>query len=63
MKTQSLCVVLVVEPVKATLLKANKMKGFVYILESSDGTYYTGRTIGFESRIKELQKWKWSKSY
>lgn len=45
----------VVEPVETTLLKANKMKGFVYILECSDGTYYTGSTVDLMSRITEHQ--------
>ncbi|NOY47514.1 MAG: GIY-YIG nuclease family protein [Chlorobi bacterium] len=31
-------------------------KGFVYILECSDGTYYTGSTIDLELRIKQHQE-------
>ncbi len=34
------------------------MKGFVYILECSDGTYYTGSTIDLTSRITEHQNGK-----
>ena len=30
-------------------------KGFVYILECSDGSYYTGSTIDIDVRIKEHQ--------
>lgn len=33
-------------------------KGFVYILECSDGSYYTGSTINFEQRIAEHQEGK-----
>lgn len=29
------------------------MTGFVYILECSNGTYYTGSTINLERRLKE----------
>ena len=29
--------------------------GFVYILQCSDGTYYTGSTIDLDKRIKEHQ--------
>ena len=31
-------------------------KGYLYILECSDGTYYTGSTIDIEKRIIEHQK-------
>ena len=31
------------------------MKGYMYILECSDGTYYTGSTIDLELRIKQHQ--------
>lgn len=31
------------------------MKGFMYILECSDGTYYTGSTIDLDLRIKQHQ--------
>ncbi|MBW8244386.1 GIY-YIG nuclease family protein [Muricauda oceani] len=31
------------------------MKGYVYILECSDGSYYTGSTIDLENRLKEHQ--------
>lgn len=34
------------------------MKGYVYILECSDGTYYTGSTIDFERRLNEHQSGK-----
>ena len=29
------------------------MKGFTYILECSDGSYYTGSTINLELRLKQ----------
>ena len=29
------------------------MKGFMYILECDDGTYYTGSTIDVDQRIKQ----------
>ncbi len=29
------------------------MKGYMYILECSDGSYYTGSTINLERRIKQ----------
>ena len=29
------------------------MRGFVYILECNDGTYYTGSAIDLERRLKE----------
>ncbi|MFD2099360.1 GIY-YIG nuclease family protein [Flagellimonas iocasae] len=31
------------------------MKGYVYILECSDGSYYTGSTIDLEKRFEEHQ--------
>lgn len=31
------------------------MKGYVYILECSDGSYYTGSTIDLDKRLKEHQ--------
>lgn len=31
------------------------MKGYVYILECSDGSYYTGSTIELEKRINQHQ--------
>ena len=31
------------------------MKGFLYLLECSDGSYYTGSTIDLEKRIHEHQ--------
>jgi len=31
------------------------MKGYMYILECSDGKYYTGSTINLEKRLKEHQ--------
>ncbi|NJB69727.1 putative endonuclease [Saonia flava] len=31
------------------------MKGFVYILECSDGSYYTGSTKDLELRVKQHQ--------
>jgi len=31
------------------------MKGYVYILECSDGSYYTGSTINLDERLKEHQ--------
>ena len=31
------------------------MKGYMYILECSDGTYYTGSTIDLEQRIIQHQ--------
>jgi len=31
------------------------MKGYVYILECVDGSYYTGSTIDLEKRIREHQ--------
>ncbi|MGX1928899.1 GIY-YIG nuclease family protein [Flagellimonas sp. 2504JD4-2] len=31
------------------------MKGFLYLLECSDGSYYTGSTIDLDKRIKEHQ--------
>ncbi|WP_228237110.1 GIY-YIG nuclease family protein [Allomuricauda sp. M10] len=34
------------------------MKGFVYILKCSDGSYYTGSTIDLEKRISEHQDGK-----
>ena len=34
------------------------MKGFVYILECSDGSYYTGSTINLEKRLIEHQNGK-----
>jgi putative endonuclease len=33
-------------------------KGFMYILECSDGSYYTGSTIDLEKRISEHQNAK-----
>jgi putative endonuclease len=36
------------------------MKGYMYILECSDGTYYTGSTIDLEKRLKEHQSGKGS---
>lgn len=32
------------------------MKGYLYILECSNGTYYTGSTIDLEKRISEHQE-------
>ncbi len=32
------------------------MKGYMYILECSDGSYYTGSTIDLELRIQQHQK-------
>ena len=34
------------------------MPGYVYILECSDGSYYTGSTIDLEKRIEEHQDGK-----
>jgi putative endonuclease len=34
------------------------MKGFMYILECSDGSYYTGSTVDLERRINEHQNGK-----
>ncbi len=34
------------------------MKGYVYILECSDGSYYTGSTIELEKRINQHQDGK-----
>lgn len=31
------------------------MKGFMYILECSDGTFYTGSTINLDLRLKQHQ--------
>ena len=31
------------------------MKGYVYILECSDGSYYTGSTIDLDKRLQEHQ--------
>lgn len=31
------------------------MKGYVYILRCSDGSYYTGSTIDLDNRLKEHQ--------
>ncbi len=31
------------------------MKGYMYILECADGSYYTGSTIDIELRIKQHQ--------
>ena len=31
------------------------MQGFMYILECSDGSYYTGSTIDLENRIQQHQ--------
>lgn len=31
------------------------MKGYMYILECSDGSYYTGSTIDFERRLQQHQ--------
>jgi len=31
------------------------MKGYMYILECSDGTYYTGSTINLELRLQQHQ--------
>ncbi|NKI30517.1 GIY-YIG nuclease family protein [Muricauda sp. DJ-13] len=31
------------------------MKGYVYILECSDGTYYTGSTVDLDKRIEQHQ--------
>lgn len=33
-------------------------KGFVYILECSDGSYYTGSTVDIEMRLKQHQDGK-----
>lgn len=35
-----------------------RMKGYVYILKCSDGSYYTGSTIDLEKRISEHQDGK-----
>lgn len=32
-----------------------KMKGYMYILQCSDGSYYTGSTIDLDNRISEHQ--------
>lgn len=32
------------------------MKGYVYILECCDGSYYTGSTIDLDKRLSEHQK-------
>ncbi|WP_414460995.1 GIY-YIG nuclease family protein [Flagellimonas lutimaris] len=32
---------------------SQRMKGYVYILECSDGSYYTGSTIELEKRINQ----------
>lgn len=32
------------------------MKGYLYILECSDGSYYTGSTIDLERRIRQHQQ-------
>ncbi len=32
-----------------------QMKGYVYILKCSDGSYYTGSTVDFDKRFKEHQ--------
>jgi putative endonuclease len=34
------------------------MKGYLYILECADGSYYTGSTVDLEKRIVELQEGK-----
>lgn len=43
------------EPVEVTVIKQNKiiMKGWMYILECSDGSYYVGSTINLEKRIEQ----------
>jgi len=45
----------VTEPVEVTVIKQNKiiMKGWMYILECSDGSYYVGSTINLEKRIEQ----------
>ena len=42
-----------VEPVETTI--KNKMKGYVYILQCSDSSYYTGSTINLDKRLAEHQ--------
>lgn len=39
------------------------MSGFMYILECSDGSYYTGSTKDLDKRIVEHQEGKGAKSY
>ncbi|MFS4469701.1 GIY-YIG nuclease family protein [Maribacter sp. 2210JD10-5] len=34
------------------------MKGYVYILECNDGSYYTGSTVNLEKRLTEHQNGK-----
>ena len=36
-------------------------EGYVYILECSDGTFYTGSTINLETRLKQHQSGKGAK--
>jgi len=46
----------VVEPVETTVersIKKKEMKGYLYILECADGTYYTGSTVNLEKRVWE----------
>lgn len=45
---------MVAKPLEATMTK-NKMKGYMYILECSDGSYYTGSTVDLEKRFIEHQ--------
>jgi len=42
--------------VEATLIKNKNMgKGFMYILECADGSYYTGSTVDLERRLEQHQ--------
>ena len=34
------------------------MKGYIYILKCSDGSYYTGSTVNLESRVYQHQQGK-----
>jgi putative endonuclease len=36
-----------------TIFIINKLKGFLYILECSDGSYYCGSTVDLTKRLKE----------
>lgn len=46
------------ELVEATVISRNIMKGYLYILECADGSYYTGSTNNLELRLTQHQNGK-----